>query len=150
MKNKNYGLATVVGSSDNFKLLVEYEYGYISKKDEAVYFEKAKDIITGEKLYRSGYVSIWNQKDYWNNVNKAIELGLASRKKLIPNSIKYISPKEMKNFLSNITCDDIAEYYYNINVAKDNYLKMINSNIKEKKVRRTIQKEVKIKKKNIK
>ena len=72
MKNKNYGLATVVGSSDNFKLLVEYECGYISKKDEAVYFEKAKDIITGEKLYRSGYVSIWNQKDYWNNVNKAI------------------------------------------------------------------------------
>ena len=148
MKNKNYGLATVVGSSDNFKLLVEYECGYISKKNEVVYFEKAKDIITGEKLYRSGYVSIWNQKDYWNNVNKAIELGLASRKKLIPNSIKNISEKEMKDILTRMTSDDIVKYYYNINITKNNYSEMISD--KEKKVRRTIQKEVKIKKKNIK
>ena len=138
MKNKNYGLATVVGSPDDFKLLVEYECGYFYPDDEAIYFEEAKDIITGDKLYRVGYVSTWNIKGYFNCINNAIEMNLASRKKLIPISIKNISLKEMKNILSNMTSDDIVKYHYNVSIAKNNYSKMINDKEEKNDIRKMV------------
>lgn len=140
MKNKNYGLATVVGSPNDFKLLVEYECGYHSSGHEAIYFEKAKDLITGEKLYRVGYTSTWITKGYFNNINKAIEMNLASRKKLILNSIKNISLKEINDNLNNMNHDDIVKYYYNINIAKDNYLKMISKDKEKNSIKKIIKK----------
>lgn len=146
MKNKNYGIATVVGSPDNFTLLVEYECGYYFPDDEAIYFEKAKDIITGEKIYRVGYASTWTMKGCFNYIDKAIEMNLASRKKLIPISIKNISEKEMKDILNKMTPDDIVKYYYNMSITKNNYLNMIS----DKEEKTSIKKIIKELKKQIK
>lgn len=140
MKNKNYGIATVVGCPDNFTLLVEYELGYYFPDDEAIYFEEAKDIITGEKLYRVGYVSTWNIKGYFNCIDKAIEMNLASRKKLIPISIKNITSKEMKDIISKMTPDDIVKYYYNMSITKNNYSKMIDDKEKKDSIKKIIKK----------
>ena len=140
MKNKNYGIATVVGSSDNFTLLVKYECGYYFPDDEAIYFEEAKDIITGEKLYRVGYASTWTIRGYFNCIDKAIEMNLASRKKLIPISIKNISEKEMKDIISMMTPDDIVKYYYNMSITKNNYLNMISDKEEKTSIKKIIKK----------
>ena len=72
-------------------------------------------------------------------------MNLASRKKLIHISIKNISEKEMKDIISKMTHDDVVKYCYNINIARENYLKMISNKekISIKKIIKKIRRQIK-------